>query len=330
MEPGLMRGKEIHGIILAAGLGERMRPLTGSIPKPLLTITGVPLLEIIARKLIRSGAVRLNINTFHLGDMIGEFVRSMDWPAELYEEEQLLDTGGGIGNMAAGLSRADSILLHNGDILSSIDLEKALEHHDLSGAQITLISMPPEGGGTAPPPSLIVDREENLIEIRGNPQDADPDMNVLGYTGTAVLSPDSLEYFPRRDKTGLVEILRRMISVHPGSVKVYDASTGGAAPLWGEIGSPASYLAIHGRILLDKSFFDPAVPPPPLPIRVGPGARVDPDARWNGFLDVGRKAVIKKDTVMENCIIMDGATVPGGSSFKSAVIHPDVVLEVET
>jgi len=126
-----MAGEKIEGIILAAGKGTRMAPLTDLMPKPLLPVTGVPILEIAAEKLLRSGASRLHINLFHLGGMIREYTAGKGWPVVFHEEEELLDTGGGIGNMVDDLAGADHILLHNGDIISSIGFEDALDAQHL-------------------------------------------------------------------------------------------------------------------------------------------------------------------------------------------------------
>jgi MurNAc alpha-1-phosphate uridylyltransferase len=73
-------GGRLEGIILAAGKGTRMQPLTDRVPKPLLPVTGVPVLEIAAGKLLRTGASRLHINLFHLGGMIREYAEGKGWP----------------------------------------------------------------------------------------------------------------------------------------------------------------------------------------------------------------------------------------------------------
>ncbi len=319
-----MTGIKIEGIILAAGKGTRMLPLTEKMPKPLLPVTGVPLLEIAADKLLRSGASRLHVNLFHLGGRIREYASGKDWPVVFHEEEELLDTGGGIGNMAPGLREADHILLHNGDVLSSFGFDEALEFHIGKKAMVTMILMEPQEGGRTPPAAVTVDEKGDVLDIGPSPADRH---RALGYTGMAVIDPGALEYFPRKKK-GLVPVLLEMISERLGSVTGFDVSSSPDAA-WGEIGSPESYLDIHRRIMLEKVRFDEAVPPPPMPLRAGDGASVDPGVRWAGFLDVGKDVLIEGNTFLEDCVVLEGAAVRNGTRLRSAVVYDDKVLEVD-
>ncbi len=327
-----MTGGKIEGIILAAGKGTRMLPLTGKLPKPLLPVTGVPLLEILADKLLRSGVSRLHINLFHLGDMIREYAGGKDWPVLFHEEKELLDTGGGIGNMAPDLRDADHVLLHNGDILSSFSFDEALEYHIGRKAMVTMILMEPEMGGRTPPAAVTMNAGGDVLDIGPSPPAASTEgaSTAMGYTGMAVLSGDALEYFPR-EKKGLVPVLLEMISHSPGSVAGFNASAISSSDetAWGEIGSPQSYLDIHRRIMLEMVRFDRAVLPSTVPLRTGEGASIDPGARWAGFLDVGKGALIEGNTFLENCVVMDGAVVRDGTRLSSVIVYDDQVLEVE-
>ncbi len=319
-----MTGSRIEGIILAAGKGTRMLPLTSRLPKPLLPVTGVPLLEIAAEKLLRCGASRLHINLFHLSEMVREYADGKGWPVIFHEEEELLDTGGGIGNMAADLGGADHILLHNGDVLSSFGFEEALEFHKARQALVTMILMTPEDGGRTPPAAVTLDAGGSVIDIGPSTPDKS---RAMGYTGMAVIAGAALEYFPPKKKS-LVPVLLEMISGMPGSVAGFDASGAGDAA-WGEIGSPLSYLDIHRMIMLERVMFDSKVPPPPMPLRAGEGSSIDPGAQWNGFLDVGKGAHIEGDTFLEDCVVMDGAVVRSGARLRSAIIYDSDVLEVK-
>ena len=319
-----MAGEKIEGIILAAGKGTRMAPLTDLMPKPLLPVTGVPILEIAAEKLLRSGASRLHINLFHLGGMIREYTAGKGWPVVFHEEEELLDTGGGIGNMVDDLAGADHILLHNGDIISSIGFEDALGFHIAREALVTMILVKPQSGGRTPPAAVTIDPEGSVLDIGPSPSDLSC---ALGYTGMAIIAAKALGCFPRKIK-GLVPILLEMISDSPGSVAGFDASAAGGA-VWGETGSPISYLDIHRMIMLERVEFDRMIPVPPLPIRAGDGSSIDPGAQWKGFLDVGAGSRIEGNTFLEDCVVMESAVVRNGTRLNRAIIYGDEVLEVD-
>ncbi|MBN1164051.1 MAG: hypothetical protein JXB45_05710 [Candidatus Krumholzibacteriota bacterium] len=318
------------GIILAAGLGKRMRPLTSFIPKLMLPVLGIPLFELIAGKLLRSGASGLHANLHHLPEQIRDYASSRNWPLTFHFEDRLLDTGGGIGHMALSPGDDDIILLHNGDVLSNIDFGPAMKFHRERGALFTMILVPETVSvdpGRRPPASVTLNSDSYLTEI-GERGEGAAGSSALGYTGMAVLSPGVLEYFPGDRKVGLVEILLEIVKKRPGAVVGYDAGSGNPSLSWGEVGSPVSYLDLHRRIYLDREIFDPALPPPPLPIRTGEKSSLDPGTEWKGFLDIGAHAVIGKQVVLENCIVMDNTVIPAGTSGSETIFYPEGRIKV--
>lgn len=126
----------MDAMILAAGLGTRLRPLTHETPKPLVEVDGVPMLERVARRLLDAGADRLLVNVSHLSEQVVAYVEAADWrtaagePVETVvsdEPDGPLETGGGI-KKAAGFFRRDApFLVHNADILTDVDLRALWE-----------------------------------------------------------------------------------------------------------------------------------------------------------------------------------------------------------
>ncbi|HSH46394.1 MAG TPA: sugar phosphate nucleotidyltransferase, partial [Longimicrobiales bacterium] len=105
-------------MILAAGLGTRLRPLTDRIPKALVPVAGVPMIERVARRLVQAGATRLVINTHHHARQIEDFVRERnDFDVEVRfsreEGDAPLETGGGILNAAPFLTMDAPFVVHN-------------------------------------------------------------------------------------------------------------------------------------------------------------------------------------------------------------------------
>jgi NDP-sugar pyrophosphorylase family protein len=116
----------MDAMILAAGLGTRLRPLTHHTPKALVEVAGLPLLERVVRRVVDAGADRLVINVAHLGDQVAEYVDRADWAVDevVVSEEPggPYETGGGL-KYAAGFFRRDApFLMHNADILTDVDL----------------------------------------------------------------------------------------------------------------------------------------------------------------------------------------------------------------
>ena len=128
-------------MILAAGLGSRLRPLTDHTPKALLKVGDHTLLESLIAKLVESGIRRIVINIHHHADQIRDFVTSLNLPGvEIIlsdESHRLLDTGGAIKE-AAPLLNKEPFILHNVDILSDIDLAELAHEHLRSDSLVTL------------------------------------------------------------------------------------------------------------------------------------------------------------------------------------------------
>ena len=113
-------------MILAAGKGSRLRPLTDNRPKALVEIAGQTLLDRNIRKMISFGIKHIVINTHYLGEQIHDYVKQKNYNADIYfseETECLLDTGGGLLAAEKYFSKTAPILLHNVDIISDIDFK---------------------------------------------------------------------------------------------------------------------------------------------------------------------------------------------------------------
>ena len=124
----------MKAIILAAGLGTRLKPLTDRIPKALVPIAGKPLLEWQLEKLRAAGIREVVINVHHFADQVEAYVRensSFGMDIRFSDErELLLETGGGLRKAAALLGNDQPVLVCNVDVLSTICLDKLIAAHD--------------------------------------------------------------------------------------------------------------------------------------------------------------------------------------------------------
>lgn len=121
-------------MILAAGLGTRLRPLTHKVPKALLKVGGVPVLDHVARRVVAAGADRIVVNVSAHADLIRAHIRQRDgWGADVRVSEELdgpLETGGGLAAAAPLFRRDRPILIHNADILTDLDIRSLYRAHD--------------------------------------------------------------------------------------------------------------------------------------------------------------------------------------------------------
>src|ERR1700731_1209609 len=135
----------MKAMILAAGLGTRLRPLTDDRPKALVEVAGCTLLEITLRRLQTFGVREVIVNVHHFADMVVDYLKKHDnfgMRIETSREEVLLDTGGGLKKGAWFFledpsKRDEPFILHNVDVLSTIDLDRMVRFHRQNQALAT-------------------------------------------------------------------------------------------------------------------------------------------------------------------------------------------------
>ena len=129
-------------MILAAGLGTRLRPLTSDRPKALVEVAGRTLLELTLARLRSFGISEVIINTHHFAEMVADYLhahQNFGMHIEISHEDVLLDTGGGLKRAQHFFTGSDEpFLVHNVDVLSTIDFEGMLQFHIDRGALATL------------------------------------------------------------------------------------------------------------------------------------------------------------------------------------------------
>ncbi len=130
-------------LIFAAGLGTRLKPLTDTMPKAMVPISGKPLLEHCLRKLAQAGFAEAVVNVHHFAEQIIDFVQNNDFGISVKisdERGELLETGGGIKKAAELLGKSEPFFVHNVDILSNLDLADFYKHHQPDDLATLLVS----------------------------------------------------------------------------------------------------------------------------------------------------------------------------------------------
>jgi mannose-1-phosphate guanylyltransferase len=188
----------MKAMILAAGLGTRLKPLTDNRPKALVELSGRTLLEITLSRLRSFGVTEVIANVHHFADMVTNYLKSnknFGMRIEISREDVLLDTGGGLKKAAwfflEDSSRLDEpFLLHNVDVISNIDLRRMLQFHKENHALATLAV---QSRGTSRP--LLFDDHLQLCGRRAG-RDHEPEivrpsahLDPLAFSGIHVISP---------------------------------------------------------------------------------------------------------------------------------------------
>jgi NDP-sugar pyrophosphorylase family protein len=177
----------MKAMVLAAGLGTRLKPITDSRPKALVEIAGQSLLQITLMRLRQYGIYSVIVNVHHFAEMIIDYLRANDnfgMRIAVSREDVLLDTGGGLkkaGWFFLQDSSDEPFVLHNVDVISTVDLRQMVQFHLKNRALATLAVKSRE---TSRP--LLFDRE---LQLCGRGPSEDPMKMSFAFSGIHVISP---------------------------------------------------------------------------------------------------------------------------------------------
>jgi NDP-sugar pyrophosphorylase family protein len=235
----------MKAMILAAGVGSRLRPLTDGTPKALIDVGGAPMIEHVIRRLKSAGVTEVVVNLFHLGDQIVNFLASrgnFGLRVAFSREVELLDTGGGLKNAAGFFDDGKPFLLHNVDVLSEIDLVGLHRIHQARQALATLAVQRRTSSRL-----LLFDHDGLLCgrETREGVEWAPaPVRGVerLAFTGIHVIDP---AIFARMTETGIFPITQAYLRLAGEGERIVACRVDGS--YWQDIGSPENLAKARGR-----------------------------------------------------------------------------------
>jgi mannose-1-phosphate guanylyltransferase len=323
-----MQARRLRALVLAAGEGTRLQPLTRRTPKPLLPVRGVPILEHTLAQLAAIGCEAAAVNLHHLGDQIRQHFGDAHagMPLTWSEEPELLGTLGALHPLRKFFAPADLVLLINGDSLCRWPLRKLIRKHLAGGARATLLL------NSRPDPALFgggvgIDRAGRILSFRpGDPERGEAVRRCV-FAGAHVFSPHLLS----RIGPGKADIVRDlyvpMLAAGESLATVVDAGR------WHDLGTPQRFLAgardwargrwpqrlwrrswisreavLEAKVKVRRSAIEPRA-------RVGSGARLE------------RCVLLPGARVGEGCVVREtilgfGAAVPAGTWVERRIVMP--------
>ena len=338
----------MKAIVLVGGEGTRLRPLTYSTPKPLLPIANQAFLERQLTWLAHYGVDEAVLSLGYLPDAFEAHFpegRFGDLKLRYAVEDHPLGTAGAIRFAARGIE--ERIVVCNGDVLTTLDLDALVAFHDARGAEATIYLTQvsdPSAFGVVP----TRDDGEVVAFVEKPPKGRAPTNWING--GTYVLEPSVLSRIPERLTVSIErETFPRMLA-EPGLLYGYQSDA-----YWLDIGTPQKYLEAHADALAGRLSNPPApgareasagvwiqgdatIEPDAqieAPVLIGDGARVEAGARVHASV-LGAGAVVESRAEVDGAVLQTGARVSHGGSVRNsvvgayAVLKPDVSLSAET
>lgn len=299
----IRKGTVMKALILAAGLGTRLKGLTEKRPKALMPIANR---TVIARNIdyLKSFGIKLMaVNAHHHYRQIVEYLNKGEpfgIEMEVRVEQHILGTGGAIKNFP-GFFGDEPFIVINVDILTNIDLKKAYDFHIYSGNIATMILHDYDQF------NQVMVRNGHVVDISRQKS-----AEMLAFTGIHILNPEILSYIPESGYSDIIDCYNGLIP-SGAAIGAYVSKN----HYWRDIGSPESYIAANREILeFEKQSFV-----------VGPDSTIAPSVRFKGWAAAGKGTVLEEGVEIESSILWDNVTVQKGVRIIDSVVTSSRVID---
>lgn len=297
----------MQAMLLAAGLGTRLRPYTNVLPKPMFPILNRPLLNILVEMLRKSGCRKIIVNGHHLGYRVESAVKNMK-DVLFQDEPEILGTGGSLRQALRQFSN-DPVLVMNGDIYHSVNIAELYHHHINSGNIITMALH------DYPRFNMVsVDNDRIISFDKGKHATSD---RKLAFTGIHVVHPEVIQQVPSTGFFHVIDLYERLAEQGEqiGYLRVDDC-------FWRDIGTPEDYLLLHKELITGEGGAEKTVMGS---VAKGKSWIVDKkaclaaDVELQGWGSIG-KVKIGAGVMLKNCVVWDNAVIPDGACMDNMII----------
>jgi mannose-1-phosphate guanylyltransferase len=303
----------MKAMILAAGSGTRLLPLTHLRPKPLFPVYTVPLLGLITNQLRETSIKDIIINTHHLSQKVDSYIQEntpSGMTITLSHEPELLGTGGAIKKVEEFWDDQPFLVI-NGDIIHTIDLHLAYQHHIKSENTATLIlhHYPLYN-------QVEIDQEGTIVGIREKRvKETSSPTRQLAFTGIHIISPRLLREIPPDCHADIISLYLKLISrgMKLGGYQAEDH-------YWLDIGTPSDYHRIHQDIHQKKVKLNQ-----PFPEAVS--SSIGKNSVLDGYVCMGENTTVGKNCMLRNSILWDGVEIQDNLTIEGCIIGDDVKVK---
>jgi len=285
----------MKAMILAAGLGTRLRPLTLNRPKALIPVGNRPMIDRVIHYLKRHGVTELMVNAHHHSEQIVAHLNGgqpFGLNIQVAVEPHILGTGGGIKNTEGFWNEAPFIVM-NSDILTDIDLDRALKAHRVAGRLATLVLH-----DCGPFNQVSINDDLHILDIG-----SEPGPGRLAFTGIHIMEPAILSHIPAGEFSSIIDCYLKLI--RGGKAIGAYVSEG---HYWRDVGTPGSYLLANQEILKGE------------PWLAGEDSRIDPSAVIREWAVMGDRTVLEADAEVCRSVLWEGVTVQEGVRVMDSVV----------
>lgn len=319
-----MQENELRAMVLAAGVGSRLEPLSSAVPKPLIRIGGRPVMEHILLLLKKHGFKNVISNTHHLAEQIHEYFKDSEErlgvKTEFRYEKELSGVAGGIRHCKDFLKQGTACIIM-GDALTDIDLAALYQKHkeavEKKGCLVTIAMMEVED--TSQFGVIVTDEEARVTQFQEKPK-AEEALSSWANTGVYIFEPEVYDYIPSEEEAPFYDVAKNLFPRLLENDKYMQAIPVKKETYWADLGNPKQYLqsmndVSEGKIKLD---FEPLL---------SPEAKIDGSAKLNAVNEIASNVTIHKNVVLRNCIVWEDAEIQEAAELEDCIIGPKARVE---
>jgi NDP-sugar pyrophosphorylase family protein len=285
----------MKAMILAAGFGTRLRPLTDQVPKALVPVLNRPAIGWVIDYLKSHGATDIVVNAHHHYQQIVDYLREglpFGVRIEVRVENRILGTGGGIRN-ALDFWNHESFVVINSDILTTLDLRRAYEDHRASGRLATLVLH-----NCGPYNQIELDGLGNIGRISRS-----GGVGKLAFTGIHVLNPELLYHIPDGRFSNIIDCYRQLIrSGCPVGSWMSEGHD------WHDIGTIEGYMNANRAALGNDTW------------HVGVGCHLDSNVKLRDWAVLGKGCHLGEGVEIRRSILWEGVHVKKGRKIMDSIV----------
>ena len=285
----------MKAMILAAGLGTRLRPLTLSRPKALMPVGNRPMIDRVIEYLKEYNVDELIVNAHHHKEQLVAHLddgRPFELNIRVKVEPEILGTGGGIKN-TEGFWDDEPFVVINGDILTDIDLIRAYQAHQKGDSLITLILHDCE-----PFNQILINERLDIMDIAPKARPG-----RLAFTGIHIIEPEILSHIPNDRFSNIVDCYQKLI--REGSpIRAYVSK----GHYWRDVGTIGNYLLANKEVLKEAHFLS------------GPGCRIHESARLREWAVIGKDTNLEEEVEIRRSVLWERVRVKKGLRVIDSIV----------
>jgi mannose-1-phosphate guanylyltransferase len=330
----------MRAMILAAGLGTRLRPLTRVMPKPVAPVLNRPIVAWIADLLAKHGFEDVVTNLSYLPEQIREALgdgSSFGLRVSYSEEPEPLGTAGGVGKVRDFLSETESFLIISGDALTDIDLSAMREAHEANVEHGAILTIATKRVDDTTQFGVVITGDDGRVQgFQEKPEPAEA-LSDLANCGIYMFSREIFDHFPPPDHHSPAGDEDQPPGFVDWAMDVFPALLEGDVPFysheidayWNDIGSISEFVQGNRDALAGAVGIEPSVPAVKEgiyaadgsdldgvkvkpPVLIGSGCHVGTGADVHGPVVIGDGCELGAGAMLRDCVVLPGARIPAG------------------